>query len=227
MTSWSLVADVYWLPPQTLQNGETPTDFAFRVKQLISERAGLTCLSWDGYWKNFFNEEKRGRLKSGQQSHFANGIRARQRERQRRSRGSGRSDSSTSRSSSTTGSRAGSPDPLLHMTPSTPPRMSVPAMMKPTFPVHWTQQQVVEVKNQMLMMEMEDQSRSDLMRVLNLRQKDVVETWKKFTRVKETLGAEEERARRIENSTWRLWFKDQLERQPPLTTECKGKVQTV
>lgn len=51
MTSWAVFCDVYYLEPQELQPGESATDFAKRVKQLICERAGLVETNWDGFLK--------------------------------------------------------------------------------------------------------------------------------------------------------------------------------
>ncbi|KAH3764178.1 glycerol-3-phosphate acyltransferase 9 [Pelomyxa schiedti] len=63
MRSWALVCDVWYLEPQRLQPGETPTQFANRVKALIANKAGLANVEWDGYLKYFkpsprFLEEK-------------------------------------------------------------------------------------------------------------------------------------------------------------------------
>jgi hypothetical protein len=37
---------------------------------------------------------------------------------------------------------------------------------------------------------------------------DVVETWRRYTRIRERGGKEDNNVRRIENSSWRLWFKE-------------------
>lgn len=51
MTSWAVVADVYYLEPQEMQEGETATQFAQRVKNLICEKADLIAVNWDGFLK--------------------------------------------------------------------------------------------------------------------------------------------------------------------------------
>jgi glycerol-3-phosphate O-acyltransferase 3/4 len=51
MTRWSLVAEVWYLEPQSLTKGQSPIDFANSVKALISKQANLKNLSWDGYFK--------------------------------------------------------------------------------------------------------------------------------------------------------------------------------
>ncbi|KAL0376268.1 UNVERIFIED_CONTAM: Glycerol-3-phosphate acyltransferase 9 [Sesamum calycinum] len=51
MTSWAVVCDVWYLEPQNLKPGETPIEFAERVRDIISVRAGLRKVPWDGYLK--------------------------------------------------------------------------------------------------------------------------------------------------------------------------------
>ncbi len=51
MTSWAVVCDVYYLEPQCLQTGETPSAFAARVRRLIARRIGLIETNWDGFLK--------------------------------------------------------------------------------------------------------------------------------------------------------------------------------
>jgi len=51
MTSWAVVADVYYLPPEKQRPGEDAAAFASRVKDLIAVRAGLTSIGWDGFLK--------------------------------------------------------------------------------------------------------------------------------------------------------------------------------
>jgi len=53
MTSWAVVCDVWYLEPQTLQPGETPIEFAERVRDIISMRAGIKKVPWDGYLKYY------------------------------------------------------------------------------------------------------------------------------------------------------------------------------
>ncbi|KAF4366924.1 hypothetical protein G4B88_029248 [Cannabis sativa] len=52
MTSWAVVCDVWYLEPQNLRPGETPIEFAERVRGIISARAGLKKVPWDGYLKH-------------------------------------------------------------------------------------------------------------------------------------------------------------------------------
>lgn len=58
MTSWALVADVYFLPPQTKLESETSAEFATRVQELIAKVAKLRIVPWDGYLKYYNLAEK-------------------------------------------------------------------------------------------------------------------------------------------------------------------------
>ncbi|KAL1122799.1 hypothetical protein AAG570_003125 [Ranatra chinensis] len=72
MTSWAIVADVWYLPPMYQNPDETAIDFANRVKRVISKQGGLVDLMWDGQlkrikvkkeWKERQQEEFSKRLK--------------------------------------------------------------------------------------------------------------------------------------------------------------------
>ncbi|XP_057249564.1 glycerol-3-phosphate acyltransferase 9-like isoform X1 [Beta vulgaris subsp. vulgaris] len=52
MTSWAVVCDVWYLEPQTIKPDETSIEFAERVRLMISHRAGLKMVPWDGYLKH-------------------------------------------------------------------------------------------------------------------------------------------------------------------------------
>lgn len=51
MTSWCVVADVWFLEPQVRAKGETSVEFAGRVQRKIADVAGLKAVDWDGYMK--------------------------------------------------------------------------------------------------------------------------------------------------------------------------------
>ena len=53
MTAWALVADVYFLEPQTKLPNETTIEFAARVQDMIAHRANLKVVQWDGYLKYY------------------------------------------------------------------------------------------------------------------------------------------------------------------------------
>ncbi|KAL9655290.1 hypothetical protein ABK040_009063 [Willaertia magna] len=58
MKSWCLVCDVYFLEPQKKLPNEDAIAFSNRVKELISRKAKLHNLSWDGYLKYYSPSEK-------------------------------------------------------------------------------------------------------------------------------------------------------------------------
>lgn len=51
MTNWVLIVDVWFLPPTSIQDGETAEEFAERVKLSIARAARLIPRPWDGYLK--------------------------------------------------------------------------------------------------------------------------------------------------------------------------------
>jgi hypothetical protein len=53
MTSWAVVCDVYFLEPQSQQDGESSQQFAERVQRLIATKANLKVAPWDGYLKYY------------------------------------------------------------------------------------------------------------------------------------------------------------------------------
>lgn len=61
MTSWALVADIYFLPPQTQGKDETSEGFAKRVQKMIADVAKLRICDWDGYLK-YYNLAQKVRL---------------------------------------------------------------------------------------------------------------------------------------------------------------------
>ena len=53
MTSWAVVADVYFLEPQYRREGETSIEFASRVQAMIARKARLKVVPWNGMLKYF------------------------------------------------------------------------------------------------------------------------------------------------------------------------------
>jgi len=53
MSSWAVVADVWFLPPQKRRLEESVDEFASRVKRSIAEAAGLKDVAWNGYLKHY------------------------------------------------------------------------------------------------------------------------------------------------------------------------------
>lgn len=58
MRSWALVADVWFLEPQTRRPEESASEFAERVQRLIADKARLKIAPWDGYLKYYNLGEK-------------------------------------------------------------------------------------------------------------------------------------------------------------------------
>lgn len=46
MTSWAIVADVWYLPAMKREPGETAVQFAERVKAVIARKGGLVDCVW-------------------------------------------------------------------------------------------------------------------------------------------------------------------------------------
>ena len=74
MRSWALVADVWFLEPQTRREGETATEFAERVQKMISVRARLKIAPWDGYLKYYNLGEKHPDLVERQRTVYAERV---------------------------------------------------------------------------------------------------------------------------------------------------------
>jgi len=53
MSSWSVVADVWFMEPQTIRENETSIEFAERVRAMIAKKAGLKMVAWDGMLKYY------------------------------------------------------------------------------------------------------------------------------------------------------------------------------
>lgn len=71
LTSWALVCDIWYLPPQTRQADETGLEFCNRVKALIAKKGGLVDLEWDGQLKR---EKPKPALMKKQQEEYSRRI---------------------------------------------------------------------------------------------------------------------------------------------------------
>eukprot|EP00892_Ulva_mutabilis_P010122 jgi/Ulvmu1/7482/UM037_0026.1 len=74
LTSWALVADVYFLPPQQQQEGESAVEFAQRVQKMIADVAQLRIVPWDGYLKYYNLASKRPQLVETRRRTIAKGM---------------------------------------------------------------------------------------------------------------------------------------------------------
>ena len=76
MTRWCMIADVYWIEGQQRGESESHVDFADRVKDMISARAKLKNLSWDGYLKNYRpSAEKQDKMRSKTKEEYERELR--------------------------------------------------------------------------------------------------------------------------------------------------------
>jgi 1-acyl-sn-glycerol-3-phosphate acyltransferase len=76
MTRWCMPVDVYWIEPQRIRQDETVVAFADRVKALISDRARLKNLSWDGYLKNYRpTTEKQAKMRAKTRQEYEGELR--------------------------------------------------------------------------------------------------------------------------------------------------------
>eukprot|EP01025_Chloroclados_australasicus_P049088 TRINITY_DN557_c0_g1_i4.p1 TRINITY_DN557_c0_g1~~TRINITY_DN557_c0_g1_i4.p1 ORF type:complete len:404 (-),score=42.26 TRINITY_DN557_c0_g1_i4:514-1587(-) len=71
MRSWAVVCDVWFLEPQTKQEGESAQEFAERVQKMIAQKAGLRIVPWDGYLKYYNLGEKHPQLIEKRRKVFA------------------------------------------------------------------------------------------------------------------------------------------------------------
>ncbi|CEF67211.1 Phospholipid/glycerol acyltransferase domain-containing protein [Strongyloides ratti] len=58
MTSWTIICDVWYLPPMIKGENESAVNFAKRVKKIIANKGGLVDLEWDGQLKRSKVSEK-------------------------------------------------------------------------------------------------------------------------------------------------------------------------
>jgi glycerol-3-phosphate O-acyltransferase 3/4 len=71
MTSWAIVADVWYLPPMYRESDESAIDYANRVKSVIARQGGLVDLAWDGQLKRMRAKKE---WKELQQEKFAESL---------------------------------------------------------------------------------------------------------------------------------------------------------
>ncbi|TPX57440.1 hypothetical protein PhCBS80983_g03830 [Powellomyces hirtus] len=192
MTRWALVADVWYLPPRSRKAGQSAVEFANEVKAEISAVASLKNLSWDGYFKNFAPaKEKQVRLQEHPQTRYGVVLMNRMRNRPGTDR-MGHLRRSASISLGTVSSSKG-PRQI---------RLSQPDWMDP-------KEALTSAKNEILVAALEDERSLEMIQDISHKKNDVVETWKRYSKIR----SGENTQRRIENSSWRLWFKQRIERQ--------------
>ncbi|KAJ3298996.1 hypothetical protein HDU79_003322 [Rhizoclosmatium sp. JEL0117] len=193
MTRWALVAEVSYLPPQSLQKGQTSTDFANHVKAMISKQAGLKNLSWDGYFKNFQpTEEKQQRLKETPQSRYGALLTNRMR---MGLKAYHTSEGQTRRRMGRSNSFCMGDMPVWQA----PDRSSIEQ------PDWLASNNATQKRNEILVQLLDEDRSNDMIQKISEKKNDVVNVWKNYTKDK---GGDQKR--RIENSSWRLWFKEKI-----------------
>lgn len=221
MTRWMMIADVWWLPPQNRRKSESAIEFAMRVKALISETAGLRNLSWDGYMKNCMRSKDREKMRKSSQEKYVSSLRRRVTPgpiQENEVPPSQLNELNVQRSRRRANSLIMSNDGLA-----TPLSTSVP--MAPYLPAWLPDASVVNIKNELLMADARpaDDPALALVRHIRERKDGIIQTWRYFSRFsRHSPPAESHEAhvaeRRLENSSWRYWFKQRLEERSPSGT---------
>ncbi|KAI8800107.1 hypothetical protein BJ742DRAFT_94076 [Cladochytrium replicatum] len=210
MTRWALVADVWYLPPMKKLDGESSAQFADRVKAIISKQARLKNLSWDGYYKNYAPaKDKAERLREAPQSRFAAVLVNRTRAdsttfplprfgtRQRRnSIAIGEVRAAAQAAAATNVHLRLRP---LHVSEHNPFDQSDLSKAEA----------MTAIRNEILRAVEDNDPGAEMIEAIANRKNDVVETWKRYTK----LRSPDDVRRRIENSSWRIWFKRRIEYQ--------------
>ncbi|KAJ1557406.1 hypothetical protein HK096_007452 [Nowakowskiella sp. JEL0078] len=187
MSRWAFVADVWYLPPMVKLEHETPSDFANRVKELISRQARLRNLSWDGYFKNYAPaKEKAIKMQAQPQQRFYNVLMIRDQTKLGRLR---RSNSVCYGDFSNVHVNLDHPKLLFDTIQDSSNEMNT------------------DLKNEILQVAEDNDPRMDMIRAISDKKNDVVETWKQYSK----LRSPDFEQRRVENSSWRLWFKRRIE----------------
>ncbi|KAJ3314622.1 hypothetical protein HDU76_002375, partial [Blyttiomyces sp. JEL0837] len=207
MTRWALVADVWYLPPEKLVKGQSSADFANGVKARISKQAKLKNLSWDGYFKNFAPpKEKQERLKENPQRRYGAVLMNRM-----------RSGEKTARDDRLKNLRRSNSICLgdLQITHKVSTKSTADMMINTNNIDQGIQQpewltsmsnRTTETRNEILVQLLDEDRRNDMIQVISDRKNDVVNVWKNYTKLK---GGEQQR--RLENSSWRIWFKQRID----------------
>ncbi|KAH6593467.1 hypothetical protein BASA61_004304 [Batrachochytrium salamandrivorans] len=189
MTRWALVADVWYLEPRQMREGQTAVEFSNEVKAEISSVAKLKNLSWDGYFKNFAPPvEKRAQLKQNSQTRYGAILRKRLNGQYGHTR----------RSSYSTPQQGTSHDTFTNASP-----------IFPECPSYDGAQASTQSKNRVLVALNDSDRRQDMIEAIADKHNNIVDTWKHFSK----LRSDSDELRRMENSSWRLWFKLRIEQE--------------
>jgi hypothetical protein len=185
MTRWSLVADVFYLPPRYKRVDQSASEFADEVKAEISKTAGLKNLSWDGYWKNFVpTKEKQESLREIPRERYSAVVLRR--------------------------SRMSVPQKLgrrMSFADSSQIQDQEQYEVDWNQEIEWDESQAsiqTSIRNQVLKSLQQQERQESLVSVITSKRKDVTDTWKLLTRQKDG------HTQRLENMSWRLWHKQRV-----------------
>ncbi|KAI8900121.1 hypothetical protein BC833DRAFT_537188 [Globomyces pollinis-pini] len=189
MTRWGLEAEVWYLPPRAKRPNQSAIDFANEVKAEISQVANLKNLSWDGYWKNYTPPvEKQEKLKDNPRQRYSHVLMQRIQNNSMKT--------SRSRRFSFTDSNDYSTSKL---------ELEQPEWVNP-------HADTMDLRNQVLVSLQEQERCRNICSLINDKRHDIVDTWKDSVHNRQ----ENLYSRRIENLSWRLWFRERLTAQEAL-----------
>ncbi|KAH9255930.1 hypothetical protein BASA81_005965 [Batrachochytrium salamandrivorans] len=172
-----------------MREGQTAVEFSNEVKAEISSVAKLKNLSWDGYFKNFAPPvEKRAQLKQNSQTRYGAILRKRLNGQYGHTR----------RSSYSTPQQGTSHDTFTNASP-----------IFPECPSYDGAQASTQSKNRVLVALNDSDRRQDMIEAIADKHNNIVDTWKHFSK----LRSDSDELRRMENSSWRLWFKLRIEQE--------------
>jgi hypothetical protein len=183
MTRWSLVADVWYLPPRWKRVDQSATDFANEVKAEISKTASLKNLSWDGYWKNYIpTVEKQEKMRENPRERYGRVVLCR--------------------------SRMSVPYKLgrrMSLSDSIASQELENFDWNKDFDWYDTRSaQQTSIRNKVLTSLQDQERQESIVSVIHSKRKDVTDTWRSITK-------EKGKRDRLENMSWRMWCKQRLQ----------------
>ncbi|KAI8820649.1 uncharacterized protein EV422DRAFT_557304 [Fimicolochytrium jonesii] len=203
MTRWALVADVHYLPPRSRKPGQSAVEFANEVKADISTVAKLKNLSWDGYFKNFAPaKDKQVRLQEHPQTRYGAVLLNRMRNRPARDRLGGLRRSAS-----------------VSLDSQEAQRIARDAMSSQQ-PEWETKDASTTARNEILVALEQDERPSDMIQEICHKKNDVVSTWKYYSKMRSSDFIQ----RRVENSSWRLWFKHRIQQEQQRAAEREAAI---
>jgi hypothetical protein len=197
MTRWSLVADVWYLDPRAKKVTQTAVEFANDVKAEISATAQLKNLSWDGYFK-VYKPNSKNFAPPAEKQHSLKLIPRKRYGAVVLERMQSKVDPRFYRRHSL------DPSQFIRTTHTLKPEIPAPNHVE----VSNEEDEHNRIKNDVLVALNDVDGRSRMIERISDKRNNVVTMWKRATRSR--YSPEEEahlETRRIEHSSWRIWFK--------------------